>query len=250
MKTDLRYAASDCFDTFSLPQPGRAGAVPGVRGRGKRPALRARAGAHFADAVAILGIQTILIVLFRRAPRTFRGASIDIGKPPAHARGFVMRLPRMRATEHMAAGTGVTTWWGEVIISRLGTVKDMRLAARHEAVHRFFVPRLAPLRNMRINQRATSYNRSALAKYLNEAVAETIARVGEDGVRHAFNGVAFPVRNGYVTLMRPASIGGRIRYPFIPEAAGLISGGVLIGGEFYDLWLGARPPRSEVVVDR
>lgn len=206
-----------------------------------------RAGGHFAQAVSILGITAVLAVLFRKAPKTFRGRPIDVGKSPAFARGWWMRLPPLRATEHMAATTGETSWWGEIVISRLGTAKDRRLAALHEAAHRFWTPRLALLRNLRINQRASSYIRSPLRKYLEEVFAETVGQVGTQGLRGAFGGLYFPVRNGYVTLMRPRLIRTRWVYPFLPEAAGLMAGTILIGDELFELWIGPRAPQPAPV---
>jgi hypothetical protein len=86
-----------------------------------------------------------------------------------------------------------------------------------------------------------SYERSALSKYLEEALAETIAQVSVNGFRSTFRGVTFPVRGRYVTLLR---VEGK-RLPFLPEVGGLVVGGFWIHGMKFQIWSTARPPREE-----
>jgi hypothetical protein len=102
---------------------------------------------HFAQAVSVLGIQTILALLLRSAPKTYRGVRSNPGPMPAWAGS----KPPLRSTRALPPGEGATSWWGEIEISRLGTATDRRLAALHESVHRFLSPRLAILRNFRIS---------------------------------------------------------------------------------------------------
>ena len=130
-----------------------------------------RSAWHFSQAVSILGIQTVLAILLRSAPRAYRRARPNPGPPPA----WVGSRPPLRSTRGLPAGEGATGWWGEIEISRLGTATDRRLAALHESVHRFLSPRLVLLRNFRVSGRAASYQKSALSKYLEEALAETVA---------------------------------------------------------------------------
>ena len=103
-----------------------------------------RASIHFANAVSILGIQAVLAVLFRGAPRTYAGGRINIGAaPPTLGRAY---RPVLRSTRNRPAGAGVTDQWGDIVISRLGTAADRRLAALHENVHRVLTPKLYVLR--------------------------------------------------------------------------------------------------------
>jgi hypothetical protein len=86
-----------------------------------------------------------------------------------------------------------------------------------------------------------------LSKYLEEALAETVAQVGVNGVRAGFTGISFPVTNGYVTLLRKGVSGDRILYPVIPELAGLVVGGFVLGGDSYEVRFSAgRPVQSAV----
>jgi hypothetical protein len=104
-----------------------------------------RASIHFANAVSILGIQAVLAVLFRGAPRTYRGGRIHIGPAPPTTAGRAYR-PALRSTRNRPAGSGVTDPWGDIVISRLGTTADRRAAALHENVHRVLTPKLYFLR--------------------------------------------------------------------------------------------------------
>lgn len=203
-----------------------------------------RAAQHFSKAVSILGIQTVLAVLFRGAPKTWRGGRPNVGPPPRFVRGAIARPP-LRSTRTLPAGAGETSPWGEIIISRLGTSTDRRLAALHERVHRLLTPRLNVLRNFRVTGRVTSYSKSPLSRYLEEALAETVAQVGVHGLRSVFRGISFPVRNGYVTLMTRAVVNNRVAFPVLPELAGLVAGGFVLGGEWYEVRFSSRRPLSK-----
>ena len=69
------------------------------------------------------------------------------------------------------------------------------------------------------------YQRSSLMRYLEEALAETYAQVRVNGASAAFDGVRFPVTNGYVELR-----------DVLTEAA---IGTVLVGGATYGVYLAA-----------
>ena len=201
------------------------------------------AARHFAEAVAILGIQAVLSLLLRGAPKTFRGGRVNVGAPPSFARGAVSRPP-LRTTRSLPPAHGETSAWGDIVISRLGTAQDRRIAALHENVHRILTPKVNALRTFRISNRASSYARSALSKYLEEALAETIAQVGVNGFGSAFTGIAFPVKNGYVTIMREMVIKGRVLRPFGPELGGICASGFGIGGIRYEIRWSMVKPRA------
>lgn len=94
----------------------------------------------------------------------------------------------------------------------------------HERIHQILTPKLYFLRNFRVQSRASSYFRSSLRRYLEEALAETAAQVGVNGFRQTFAGLRFPVYEGYVQLTRGSG--------FAPDMSGrglLVEGGALIG---------------------
>jgi hypothetical protein len=138
----------------------------------------------------------------------------------------------------------MTSWWGEITISRLGSATDRRLVALHEAVHRALTPKLDVLRHVRVQGRAASYTRSSFAMYLEEALAESFAQVSAQGIRHLVTGIVFPVRNGYVSLFaRKAANGMRIE-PVMPEVIALYLGIVNVEGWILDAYFSDRRPEG------
>jgi hypothetical protein len=101
----------------------------------------------------------------------------------------------------LPAGAGATDKYGNITISPHGTGTDVALARAHESVHAFFSPKaLNRLREFRADVGMTAYDKSALCRYLEEALAESYAQVTVNGLRALPDGLTFPVRNGYVTL--------------------------------------------------
>ncbi len=181
-----------------------------------------KAGKHFANAVAILGIEAVLAVLFKGTPKSFKGERIDAGPPPNG--GKISKQIKRDAS--LQKGEGFTDIWGQITISPRGTPSDRRLVAMHEKVHQILTPKLNVLRQFRVEGRAASYDKSTLSKYLEEAIAEAVAQLGVNGFKAAFRGVTFPVKHGYVTVFRKRDG----LEPVIPEFVGLVSGGFLISG--------------------
>jgi hypothetical protein len=90
--------------------------------------------------------------------------------------------------------------------------------------------------DVRVANRSSSYTCSALSRYLEEALAETAAQVGVNGLRAGFQGVTFPVKSGCVTLLREVQVGQRIVRPFSPELGGLSVEAFIFGGIAYETW--------------
>jgi hypothetical protein len=136
----------------------------------------------------------------------------------------------------MAAGTGETTAFGDMTISTAGSVAEQELARIHELVHSFLSPRFRVLRTFRARLGMSAYSRSALMTYLEEALAETIARLTVEGVNLGSLrlGLKFPVAGGYITIQQLMSEGaaigtitvGTLRFSvqFIPDAPHTNSG--------------------------
>jgi hypothetical protein len=197
------------------------------------------AATYLARAVSVLGVQTVIALLLKRTPMSFRGRG-PVGAPPVAA-GFRLK-PGLRAVRSKAAATGETSWWGEITISRLGTATDRRLAALHESFHRVLTPRLDILRRVRIEGRAASYRGSALIKYLEEAMAESYAQVSVHGLRRLITGVVFPVKNGYVTMFNREVANTSVIYPLVPEISALFLGVVDARGWTWNLYHSLRRP--------
>ena len=52
-----------------------------------------------------------------------------------------------------------------------------------------------------------AYEKSALLRYTEEALAETYAQMRVNGAKGILTGLRFPIANGYVTLSRAAAEG-------------------------------------------
>lgn len=191
------------------------------------------AATHFAKAISILGVTAVLAVLFRGRPRTSRRPVDPATAPTNPGRSY------QPTTSHQPLRRGVlgeTDKWGNIRISTLGTAQQQEIALLHEAVHRFLTPKFFLLRNFRVANREGSYFGSALWRYIEEALAQTIALVGRVGWARAFEGLSFPVKNGYMFLVRSgghsAGMGGK---GLSIEGAGLVASGEVVGMRF-ELW--------------
>jgi hypothetical protein len=193
------------------------------------------ASKHLAEAITILGIQAVLAVLFRGKPNVKKGGPINVGPPPPRTPG-VRYKPTVTADRSLRGGEGATSFWGDIYISTRGSANDKALVLLHEKVHQFLVPKLYLLRSQRVEFRAGSYFRSSLHRYIEEALAETIAQVGVNGFRHFFVGIKFPINNGYIFLTKGGGFDSAMTgLGLLPETAALIGSGAVMGYA-YQLW--------------
>jgi hypothetical protein len=186
---------------------------------------------HLAKAIATLGLQAVLAILFRGAkpPKTGKGPAINIGPPPPRAAGLRYK-PTITRDPTMPAGEGWTSFYGNIRMSSRGSTTEQALVSVHEKVHQFLMPKLYLLRDYRANARARSYFHSSLWRYIEEALCETIAQVGVNGFRELFVGIRFPVSNGYMYLRRGGGFDGKFTgFGLVPEAAALVYNGVASG---------------------
>jgi hypothetical protein len=195
-----------------------------------------RAADDFAKAISILGVQTVLAILFRKVPVTRRGGRFELDEPPrTPGLRYKPKVEGIKSSE-LYAGEGSTNPWGDITISLKGSINDQKSALYHEKVHQFLAPKLYFLRNFRVQNLTASYFRSSLWRYIEEALAETVSQVGVYGIRKFFVGAKFPVKNGYVFLTRGGGFADSMKGSgIVPEGASLISSGLLYGMSFR-LW--------------
>lgn len=211
-----------------------------------------QASNHLARAIDILGIQAVLALLFRSRPRAYIGqvegvprprATFQVERPPPPTQGVGYK-PVTIADPSIPAGSGSTSWWGDITVSTKGSDTDRSLVLLHERVHQFITPKLYALRNVRVVGRTGSYAGSSLYRYFEEMLAETIAKVGIEGICKFFVGIRFPVHEGYVYLIKSGSDptlahwGG---YGLIPEGAALLAG-MSATGMAFQWWFKAGKP--------
>jgi hypothetical protein len=190
------------------------------------------AAEHLAKAIAILGIQTVLALLFKGRPR---GGRVGVGPEPAPGPGLRYK-PKIVQDPALPAGSGSTTFWGDVKVSTAGSAQDRAIVLLHEKVHQLLAPKFYVLRRVRVENRVGSYFNSSLYRYVEEALAETVGQLGVYGFSKVFVGLRFPVQNGYVYLTRVGGYGAAMRGAgLVPEAAGLIGTGA-VQGFAYQLW--------------
>jgi len=190
------------------------------------------AAEHFSRAVVILGVTTISAILLRKSASGVlrRGAPKmqampNVGRPPAPG-----TPPRIIRPAKLPPGVlGSTDCWGNIAVTRAQTIPQQRLTLLHEWVHSVLSPKVAPLRQIRAAFGMSAYLRSALMRYLEEAMAESYAqlRMG-GGLRGLLLGVSFPVENGYITISQIAGEGTAI-------------GNIAVGGAQFTVYVVEKP---------
>jgi hypothetical protein len=177
-----------------------------------------------------------------KAPRSGTGGRINVGVGPTS--GGLRYKPTIRQTPTMPAGHGITSLWGDIEVSTWGSVTQQAVTLLHERVHQFLAPKLYLLRGYRASSRWASYVRSSLWRYIEEALAETIGQVGVNGFAQFFQGVKFPVQNGYMYLRRSGGFDPRFTgHGLIPEASALLYSGIVAGLSFELRFQPGSPPQ-------
>jgi hypothetical protein len=179
---------------------------------------------HFAKATSMLGVQLIAAILFKGRPKKTFNKSAGVSEsvlarmPKTPGKVFYRSITRGRSSK--PAGAGATSIWGDIWYSTKGSLDEQRLAQIHEQIHSLLTPKLQFLREFRVELGINSYKKSFILKYLEEALAETVAQLAVN--KGFISGIAFPVKNGYVTIAELAT-----------EAAGILMGPVNISGQAY-----------------
>lgn len=149
--------------------------------------------------------------------------------------------PTVTGDPNLAPGQGFTDKYGNIEYSTAGTINDQQLALLHEKVHSALSPKLDLLRDFRADLGIAGYNRSALLKYLEEAMAETYAQLKVNGISGLISGLKFPVKEGYVKLLQ---FGHVPNTPTLPLAAEVAIGAIVVGGYTYSVYWAATTPDS------
>ncbi len=181
-----------------------------------------RAAASFAAAVTAAGVTVVFAILLRRSAAKLQArgpgvASIVRPREPGLLAveadpdsGGLLRKPTVTGDPALPAGQGVTSAFGDVRYSTAGTATEQQLARLHELVHSFLSPRLALFRTFRARLAVSAYARSAILRYLEEALAESFAQIRVNGLAHLLTGIRFPISNGYLTLQQLACEGAAL----------------------------------------
>ena len=190
-----------------------------------------QAGRHFARAVTLLGISTIQALLLRGQGRAVVGRGrpqihprLNVGPPPPP--GNQLRLSR--PAQIPGGSLGETTAYGTIRVARNQSLTEQRLTLLHELVHRYLSPRTGPFRQIRAELSMSAYSRSALLRYLEEALAEGYAQLRVHGLARALAQYRFPLNGGYVTVSELA-------------AEGVAIGTITLGGVMFNVTISVGP---------
>jgi hypothetical protein len=210
-----------------------------------------QASANLTTAVTLIGVQATLVILLHKPGSAMKGMfrTSDAGTDPFTYRAF-NNLPKNRwwgyrpRTEgtldpRYGAGEGGTSvGTGDIEYSLKGSDTDQRMALVHEKVHQLLTPKLRVLRQLRAFMRAQGYNRSYVLRYVEEAMAETIAQLRVQGMTKAnfIEGIRFPVGPDYDVTV--GNMKGELRQVFL--------GPIVVGGMTYQVWCARINPKKRV----
>ena len=190
-----------------------------------------RASDHFARAIVVGGITLVSAMFFKSRPKTFHEPTFQGAVnvvPGPRGPGLRFKPTETVAPIRQTPGVirhGTTDMFGNITVESRLTSSQIQQTLLHERVHRFLTPKLYFLREVRIKLAMEGYNRSYLLRYLEEALAETYALVKTVGRTAILEGIRFPVRNGYVTVLA-----------MLREVQGILLGTVLVGGTTYRVY--------------
>lgn len=212
------------------------------------------AASDLAEAITLIGINTVFALLLRKKPDDIFNTHLNGARLPKYTQKVAARLnmpknshpgwryrPKIRFTKSLPAGNGETYISGDITIGRSfdrtkTTAKESAHAVLeaiyHERVHQFIAPKFYLFRESRAYLHHCGYYKSYILRYLEEALAETIAKLRANGVspRYILEGLQFPLGDGY-----------QITYTALRhEAAGILLGPVTVGGSMYNVYYGVQ----------
>lgn len=219
----------------------RAGAFARLTVNGTSEQDLDEAARRFAHAVVVGGVDVITAILLHKSMKEVRARPswrpsnpglIDAGPPPA-ARGPFFK-PRISRPIRLPNGSlGQTDWYGNIWVTRDQVLGEQRVTLYHELVHSWLSPKFRLFRHLRASVRASAYVRSALLRYLEEALAEGFGQLKVNGFAAATKAITFPLGkngiNGYVTISQLAAEGHAI-------------GSIILGGYMFRVFITLRPP--------
>jgi hypothetical protein len=199
------------------------------------------AARHFGKAVTIGGVALITALFLRSKPKVlndmkFGGPVGRLSTGPRSGRMFY-RPTTTIAPIRQSPGfltKGITTMWGDITIESRLSKADQAATLLHEMVHSRLTPKLYFLREVRVRVAMEGYNRSYLLRYLEEALAQTVAELRTSGYQGLPAGISFPVKNGYVTLAKMGE-----------EVAGVLLGPVNAASSTYRVLYNAYKPATK-----
>ena len=198
----------------------------------------------FAHVVVVGGIDLIMALLLRKSLKEVRARPraaaapkglLPVEPPPPIKPGQLFYKPKISRPVSLPSGSlGECSWYGDVYVTRAQTIGEQKVTLFHELGHSFFSPKFKYLRQFRARLKASAYWRSALMRYLEEALVEGFGQFKKNGLLPALKAVTFPIGPapyGYVTVSQLIAEGSAI-------------GTVVIGGLYLNVFLSTSPPNG------
>lgn len=208
-----------------------------------------QAAKHLADAISLIGVQVVMALLLKKAPKVLNqprnrmGTKLatpynkkTIGTPPK-TEGSIFYKPKttiLPNSNRLGKSGGITNQWGDVYLVLSKVASEAKAAKIHELVHRFLTPKLQVFPRLRQNMtilKSNSYMKSYILRYLEEALAETVAQMATRGVnwRSLLVGLKFPFgTNGGTMYVTKAAMK--------TEAMGVLLGPINVGGMVFNVY--------------
>lgn len=211
-----------------------------------------KAAASLSEAISLIGVNAVMAILLRKNPRDTFSSPLGNVRFPKYSTAIGRKMngprntfsswryrPKIRFTNRLEAGLGSTNAWGDITIGRIydRTQYSAKQAAEmvltaiyHERVHSAIAPKFYLLREIRAFMHMSSYNKSYILRYLEEAFAETIGLMRSHGMspRYVIEGFKFPLANNYEITFTALQ----------HEAAGMLLGPIVAGGVMYNVYYG------------
>ncbi|MEA2698535.1 MAG: hypothetical protein QOI66_2806 [Myxococcales bacterium] len=198
----------------------------------------------FARVVVVGGIDLIMALLLRKSLKQIRARPsaalapkglLPVEPPPPINPGELFYKPKISRPLTLPSGSlGECSWYGDVYVTRAQTIAEQKVTLFHELGHSYFSPKFRYLRLFRARLKASAYWRSALLRYLEEALVEGFGQFKVNGLLSALKGVTFPIGPppyGYVTVSELA-------------AEGTALGTIVVGGLYLKVFLSKSPPHG------
>jgi hypothetical protein len=128
-----------------------------------------------------------------------------VGPPPAPG-----TVPSIQYAP-LAGAMGETDAYGNIVIDSGLDADEAQITLNHELVHRFFSPKFGPFLQLRARVAISGYVRSAMLRYLEEALAEGYAQIRAEGSKGVIEGIRFSLkgRNPYISISERDQVGGQ-----------------------------------------
>jgi hypothetical protein len=205
------------------------------------------AAKHLSQAIALIGVQVVMALLLKKAPKVFNEPASrmnksaipftmkTIGEPPITKSSFFYKS-KTTFSKHQFLGRdagGGTNQWGDTLLSYGKNIDptELEIAKFHEMFHSSLTPKLQmfrSLRQIRAVLKTNSYLKSYLLRYLEESLAQTIGLFRAKGINigNLVEGFKFPVgEEGYVTVVKMGV-----------EATGILLGPINVSGMTFNVY--------------